>query len=245
MYPALDLGVRLVPEAQISVLESWAPGSAVQISGCSGGAELSYSEGPPLLVRVGTENQMTFGDVLNSGAWVLDLHSRINGEGWTWPTFLGIFLVVIVGAFVLADKYGSALTIQVSMPRLYLYIGALIGFSAAALEGLVHLAIASKDLEIDGSFGTAFSLVFLPNLAGIVTLLIIIYAPPRSNLFAFLELPVAFSFLFFFYSGLYVAPALWMLGASVRLMEVIRDVPAVSAGPANAYLGDFAKFVYA
>ena len=151
-------------------------------------------------------------------------------------------------AFFSFTIQGYFLTIQVSMPRLYLYVGALIGFSAAALEGIVHLAIASKDLEIDGSFGTAFSLVFLPNLAGIVTLLIIIYAPPRSNLFAFLELPVAFSFLFFFYSGLYVAPALWMLGASVRLMEVIRGDPAVSKGsaaPANAYLGDFAKFVYA
>lgn len=240
--------MRLIPEAQVSVLESWQPGSAVQISGCSGGAELSYSDGPPLLVRIGTENQMTFGDVLSSGAWVLDLHSRINGEGWTWPTFLGIFLVVIVGAFVLAETYGSALAIQVSLPRLYLYVGALIGFSAAALEGLVHLAIASKDLEIDGSFGTALLLVLLPNLAGIVTLLIIIYAPPRSNLFAFLELPVAFSFLFFFSSGLYVAPALWMLGASVRLMEVIRgdaEASSVSAARPNAYMGDFAKFVYA
>lgn len=229
-FPASRLQTKLIPEAQIPVVQAWESGNSVVANNCTSGyIELVYSEGigPLFLVEVGSKNEMTFGEVLSSGVWVLDLHSRINKAGWTFPVLLVIVAVVIVGAIVLADMYGSAATLsdEVSVLRFYLYIGALIGFTAGALEGITHLGIAQMELvRVESEFGEAFALTFLPNLLAIVIILVTMYVNAKwvsSPVWAPLEFLTAFSFLTFFYAGFYVGPSFWMAAALVRLYRLL------------------------
>lgn len=242
-YPALDVQERLIAEAQVTVTESWGRDKTITPIDCAGDVVLEYSAGSasgsyassvdrdaenvPLVILVGTKDEMTFGELLSSGVWVLDLHSRLNRVGWTFPVFLLIFAVVIGGALKLADMYGSdaKLSSAVGMYRMVLYVGALVGFSAAALEGIVNLGIAQMELpRVESEFGEAFAMVFLPNVLAIAIILAIMYVENKwvsSLVWAPLEFVTAFSFLAFFYAGLYVGPSFWMAAALVRLYHLV------------------------
>ena len=206
------------------------------IDGC-GSSDVLFSVYEPIILLVGNDDAMTFGDLLSSGTWILDLHSHWNNVGWSFPVLLAICLVVIVAAFSLSP---ARILESVTDGRFYMYVGALTGFSAAAIEGIVHLGIAQFDADefydrlqgyatsdlLDSNFGEGLALVLVPNALAISVIVANLYVESKwvsSPLWAPFELLTAFSFIVFFYAGFYVGPSFWMAAALLRLYDLLSN----------------------
>ena len=204
---------------QIAAFAPW--DLAANWTGCGGVVTIGNKGNTRFLVFLGGSGPKGQGgaELIVHGADVLWYHAAWNDEAWTFPTFVVAAGFVVAAAFWVSIRHGGG-QIMTSKGRFYLYVLAIAGFSAAAIEGITHSIISSNRLGgVD--VAEALAIVIGPNVGAIAFTLISMYGRydwMQSHYWGVAELGVGFAYMLF-WIGLYVGPAGIMAAALLRLYE--------------------------
>ena len=204
---------------QIAAFAPW--DLAANWTGCGGVVTIENKGNTRFLVFLGEGGPEGGGvaELIVHGADVLWYHAAWNDEAWTFPTFVVAAGGVVAAAFWVSIRHGGG-QIMTSKGRFYLYVLAIAGFSAAAIEGITHSIISSNRLG-GTDVAEALAIVIGPNVGAIAFTLISMYGRydwMQSHYWGVAELGVGFAYMLF-WIGLYVGPAGIMAAALLRLYE--------------------------
>ena len=204
---------------QIAVFAPWDLGA--KWTECGGVVTIKNKGNTRFLVFLGGSGPKGQGvaELIVHGAHNLWYHAAWNDEAWTFPTFVVAAGFVVAAAFWVSIRHGGA-QIMTSKGRFYLYVLAIAGFSAAAIEGITHSIISSNRLG-GADVAQAIAIVIGPNVGAIAFTLISMYGRydwMQSHYWGVAELGVGFAYMLF-WIGLYVGPAGIMAAALLRLYE--------------------------
>ena len=204
---------------QIAAFAPW--DLAANWTGCGGVVTIGNKGNTRFLVFLGGSGPKGQGgaELIVHGADVLWYHAAWNDEAWTFPTFVVAAGFVVAAAFWVSIRHGGG-QIMTSKGRFYLYVLAIAGFSAAAIEGITHSIISSNRLG-GTDVAEALAIVIGPNVGAIAFTLISMYGRydwMQSHYWGVAELGVGFAYMLF-WIGLYVGPAGIMAAALLRLYE--------------------------
>lgn len=205
---------------QVAGFAPWRLGE--NYTNCVGEATLTNKGNTRFLLFLGGRNdQQRIADYLAQGGHNIWFHAEWNDEAWTFPTFVVLSCLLVAAAFYPA----AGPRIMASKPRFYLYVLAIAGFAAAAIEGITHTIISSNRLAAGGAgaagsaAAAAVAIVLAPNIGAIAITLITMYSEwMESHYWGFAELGVGFAYMLF-WIGLYVGPAAIMAAALVRIYQ--------------------------